>query len=163
MRTIYHNRSRLPDAIERDCAARYVSMDELLGNSDHLILCLPYGKDSHHVIGAEQLQQIKSTATLVNIARGGIVDDVALAAALREGRLAAAGLDVYENEPHVHPDLLACSNVVLSPHIASASIATRRAMVALAVDNLRAALGVGAHAHAPPNAINPEALARRGT
>jgi gluconate 2-dehydrogenase len=154
MRVLYHNRSRLPAAVERSCAAHYVDRDGLLASSDHLMLALPYGKDSHHAIGAAELARMKPTATLVNIARGGIVDDSALAHALADNRLAAAGLDVYENEPEVHPALLACRNIVLAPHIASASVATRRAMVALAVENLTAALG----ADVPPNIINPEAL-----
>ena len=104
---------------------------------------------------------MKPTATLTNIARGGIVDDAALAAALRERRIAAAALDVFEGEPQVHPDLLAVPNVVLTPHIASATAATRRAMFSLAADNLVAALGVGPSAGRPPTPVNPEVLARR--
>ena len=100
---------------------------------------------------------MKPTATLVNIARGGIVDDAALAAALKQGVIAAAGLDVFEGEPEVHPDLLTVPNVVLTPHIASATVATRRAMADLAADNLIAALTGGT----PPTPINPEVLARR--
>jgi len=88
------------------------------------------------MVGAVELARMKPTATLTNIARGGVVDDVALAAALRSGRLAAAGLDVFEGEPRVHADLLACDNAVLTPHIASSTLPTRRAMVALAVQNL---------------------------
>jgi len=95
----------------------------------------------------------------VNIARGGIVDEIALADALANGRLAGAGLDVYEGEPRVRPELLAQHNVVLTPHIGSASLATRRAMVQLAVDNLIAALGVGANAGHPPSALNADAVA----
>ncbi|WP_425545132.1 NAD(P)-dependent oxidoreductase [Dokdonella soli] len=105
---------------------------------------------------------MKASATLINVARGGIVDDAALADALANGRLAAAGLDVYENEPNLPPALLACRNIVLTPHIASASTATRRAMVALAVDNLVAALGAGPLAGRPPNPINADALLARG-
>lgn len=136
MQVVYHNRSRLDAAVEADCRARYVGKDELLKTADHVMLVVPYSKESHHTIGAPELALMKPTATLVNIARGGIVDDVALAAALRAGRIAAAGLDVFEGEPVVHPDLLACSNVVLTPHIASATVTTRRAMAMLAVDNL---------------------------
>ena len=110
--------------------------DVLLANADHVVLVLPYTPDNHHTIGAQELARMKPTATLVNIARGGIVDEAALAAALREGRLAAAGLDVFEGEPAVHPDLLTLPNVVLTPHIASATVATRRAMANLAADNL---------------------------
>jgi gluconate 2-dehydrogenase len=97
---------------------------------------LPYSASSHHAIGAVELAQMKPSATLVNIARGGIVDDAALAAALRAGQLAGAGLDVFEGEPVVHPDLLTLPNVVLTPHIASASRPTRLAMANLAADNL---------------------------
>jgi gluconate 2-dehydrogenase len=104
---------------------------------------------------------MKPSATLTNIARGGIVDDAALADALRAGRIAAAGLDVFEGEPHVHPGLLEVPNVVLTPHIASGSLATRRAMASLAVDNLIAALGCGPHAGRPPTPVNPEVLAAR--
>jgi lactate dehydrogenase-like 2-hydroxyacid dehydrogenase len=104
---------------------------------------------------------MKPTATLINLARGGIVDDAALAAALRDGQIFAAGLDVFEGEPSVHPDLLTVPNVVLTPHIASASEKTRRAMANLAADNLIAALDAGPKAGNPPSVINPEVMARR--
>jgi len=136
MQVIYHNRSRLAPELEAECKARYVSKDELLAQADHLVLVLPYSAESHHAIGAAELARMKPTATLVNIARGGIVDDAALAQALKEGRIAAAGLDVFEGEPAVHTGLLERSNVVLTPHIASATVPTRRAMARLAADNL---------------------------
>lgn len=136
MQVLYHNRSRLTPDIEAQCGARYVSKDDLLRTADHLVLVLPYSQQSHHAIGAPELAVMKRSATLVNIARGGIVDDVALADALRDGRLAAAGLDVFEGEPTVHPALLALQNVVLTPHIASATMPTRKAMAMLAADNL---------------------------
>ncbi len=136
MNVIYHNRSRLDAATEAECKARYVSKEELLKTADHLVLVLPYSAASHHSIGAAELAQMKPTATLVNIARGGIVDDAALAQALRDKRIAAAGLDVFEGEPKVHADLLTVPNVVLTPHIASASVPTRKAMAKLAADNL---------------------------
>lgn len=136
MKVIYHNRSRLDAATEAECKASYVSKDELLKTADHLILVLPYSAESHHAIGAAEIAQMKPTATLVNIARGGIVDDAALARALRDKRIAAAGLDVFEGEPKVHPDLLTVPNVVLTPHIASSSVPTRLAMANLAADNL---------------------------
>ena len=136
MKVIYHNRSRLDAALEAECKATYVSKEELLRTADHLVLVLPYSAESHHTIGAAELAMMKPTATLVNIARGGIVDDAALAAALRDKRIAAAGLDVFEGEPSVHPDLLTVPNVVLTPHIASASLPTRLAMARLAADNL---------------------------
>lgn len=143
MNVIYHNRSRLDAQTEAECRAQYVSKDELLRSADHLVLVLPYSPESHHAIGAAELAAMKPTATLVNIARGGIVDDAALAAALRAGRIAAAGLDVFEGEPRVHPDLLTVPNVVLTPHIASATVGTRRAMADLAADNLIAFLTQG--------------------
>ena len=136
MNVIYHNRSQLAPEVEAECKASYVSKAELLARADHLVLVLPYTPEAHHAIGAAELVQMKPTATLVNIARGGIVDDAALAVALRERRIAAAGLDVFEGEPSVHPDLLTVPNVVLTPHIASATVPTRRAMANLAADNL---------------------------
>lgn len=160
MKVIYHNRSRLPDATEAQCGARYVDKATLLREADHLVIVVPYSPSSHHAIGAAELAQMKRTATLTNIARGGVVDDAALAQALRDGRIAAAGLDVFEGEPRVHPHLLEVPNVVLTPHIASASVATRRAMANLAVDNLIAALGCGPDAGRPPTPVNPEVLKR---
>ena len=136
MKVIYHNRSRLDAATEAACGASYVSKQDLLQQADHLILVLPYSAEAHHAIGAAELAQMKPTATLVNIARGGIVDDAALAVALKHGTIAAAGLDVYEGEPKVHPDLLTVPNVVLTPPIASATMPTRLAMAQLAADNL---------------------------
>ncbi len=157
MKVIYHNRSRLDAAQEAECKASYVSKEELLKSADHLVLVLPYSPTSHHSIGAAELALMKPTATLINIARGGIVDDAALAQALREKRIAAAGLDVFEGEPKVHPDLLTVPNVVLTPHIASASVPTRLAMANLAADNLIAFLRDG-KALTP---LNPAALAAK--
>jgi gluconate 2-dehydrogenase len=161
MQVVYHNRSALPRAIEEECAARYVDKPALLAQSDFLVLALPLSDESRHAIGAAELARMKPTAVLVNIARGGIVDDAALAAALAEGRLAAAALDVFEGEPDVHPALRELDNVILSPHIASATWDTRRAMTAMAVDNVLALFGHGPHAGRPPSLLNPEALAMR--
>jgi len=119
------------------------------------MLVLPYSPAAHHTIGEAELASMKPTATLVNVARGGIVDDKALAHALRDKRIAAAGLDVYEGEPQVHSDLLTVPNVVLTPHIASATIPTRLAMANLAVDNLVAFFAEG-RALTP---LNPSVLA----
>jgi gluconate 2-dehydrogenase len=157
MRVLYHNRSRLPVEQEQPLGARHVDKATLLREADHLVLVLPYSAQSHHIIGAAELAQMKRTATLTNVARGGIVDDAALAAALRDRRIAAAALDVFEGEPAVHPDLLTVPNIVLTPHIASATVATRRRMAELAADNLIAAL-TGA---TPPTPINPQVLAQR--
>ena len=162
MDVIYHNRSPLPASVERECNARYVDKPTLLCDADFLVLALPLTTDSRHAIGAADLAQMKPSAVLVNIARGGIVDDAALAAALANGGLAAAALDVFEGEPQVHPALLTLDNVVLSPHIASASVEARRAMAALAVDNVLACFGHGPHAGQPPGIVNPEVLAQPG-
>ena len=155
MKVIYHNRSRLDAALETECQARFVSKEELLKTADHLVLVLPYSPASHHAIGAAELALMKPTATLVNIARGGIVDDAALAAALRNRTIAAAGLDVFEGEPAVHPDLLTVPNVVLTPHIASATLPTRLAMASLAADNLIAFFT----GKTPPTPLNAAVLA----
>ena len=152
MNVIYHNRSRLSDADEKACGAKYVSKEELLRTADHVVLVLPYSPESHHTIGAKEIALMKPTATLINIARGGIVDDAALAQALKEKKIFAAGLDVFEGEPKVHPELLKLSNVVLAPHIASATEKTRRAMVDLAIENVIAALS----GKKPPSLINTE-------
>ena len=161
MRVLYHNRSRLPVGIERNCRARYVDFDTLLRESDHLVLVVPYSPDTHHVIDSAALAKMKPTATLTNIARGGLVDEPALADALAHGRLASAALDVFEGEPVVNPKLLALRNVVLTPHVGSASLATRRAMATLAIDNLVAALGRGPHAGHPPTPIAGGTTAKR--
>ena len=152
MNVIYYNRSRLAESDEKACGAKYVSKNELLKTADHVVLVLPYTTENHHTIGAKEIALMKPTATLVNIARGGIVDDAALAQALKANKIFAAGLDVFEGEPNVHSDLLKLSNVVLAPHIASATEKTRRAMVDLAVDNLRDALA----GKKPPSLINTE-------
>ena len=155
MKVVYHNRSRLtPEQEAYANHAEYLGRDELLRTADHVILVLPYSAASHHTIGAAELALMKPTATLVNIARGGIVDDAALIAALKAGQIAAAGLDVFENEPALNPGFLELSNVVLTPHIGSASGSTRRAMAHCAADNLIAALS----GQTPPNLLNPEVL-----
>jgi len=155
MSVIYHNRTRLPAGLAG--GARHVAMPELLRESDHLVLVVPYSTAVHHLIDAAALAQMKRTAVLVNIARGGVVDDAALVAALRAGRLAAAGLDVFENEPALHPGLLELENVVMTPHIASSTRATRAAMAKLAISNLRQALAD----QQPASLLNPEVLQNR--
>ena len=152
MQVIYHNRSHLSPELEAQCGARYVSKQELLQTADHVMLVVPYSAESHHTIGAAELALMKPTATLVNIARGGIVDDAALAQALKDRRIAGAGLDVFEGEPALNPALLSVPNVVLTPHIASATIQTRKAMAQLAADNLIAYLTQG-KALTPLNAV----------
>ena len=157
MQVIYHNRSRLDSATEQTLSARYVDKTTLLQSADHIMLVLPYSAEAHHTIGAAELACMKPTATLINLARGGIVDDAALAQALRNRTIAAAGLDVFEGEPRVHPDLLTVPNVVLTPHIASATAGTRQAMADVAVDNLVGFL-VHGQARTP---LNPQVLADR--
>jgi glyoxylate/hydroxypyruvate/2-ketogluconate reductase len=154
MKVVYHNRSRLPADTEAAVGATWVDKATLLAQADHLVLVLPYTPENHHCIGAAEIAQMKPTATLTNIARGGIVDDAALAAALRERRIAAAGLDVFEGEPALNPALLTVPNVVLTPHIASATVATRLAMARLAADNLIAVLGASGQGGQPLTPIN---------
>lgn len=134
MQVIYHNRRPLPDSEAE--GARWVDKEEILRTSDHLMLVVPYSAATHHIVGAPELAIMKPTAVLVNIGRGGLVDDGALARALEQGQIASAGLDVFENEPYVNPALLAAPNAVLTPHIGSATQRTRRAMCDLAIANV---------------------------
>lgn len=152
MQVIYHNRSRLPEDKEAACRARWVDKQTLLREADFLVLLLPYSPESHHIIGAAELALMKPTAHLINVARGGIVDEDALISALRQRRLTGAALDVFEGEPRLNPGLLELDNLVLTPHIGSASRATRMAMAMTAADNLIAALA----GRRPPNLLNPD-------
>jgi len=152
MEVIYYNRTRLSSDIETSYQATYVTKEELLRRADHVMLVMPYVPENHHLIGAKELALMKPTATLINLARGGIVDENALAQALKEHVIFAAGLDVYEGEPNVNPCLLEVSNIVLAPHIGSATKKTRLAMMHLAIDNLMA----GLQDRRPPSLINPE-------
>jgi len=152
MTVIYYNRRQLSPEIEQQYQARYVSKEELLKTADHVVLVMPYSPESHHLIGAKELALMKPTATIVNIARGGIIDEEALIHALKTKSIFAAGLDVYDGEPNFNPQFLELSNVVLTPHIGSASKKTRTAMMNLAIDNLIA----GLKNERPPNLINTE-------
>jgi gluconate 2-dehydrogenase len=134
-----------------------VSKEELLKAADHVMIVVPYSASSHHLVGAADLALMKPTATLINIARGGVVDDAALELVLRERRIAAAGLDVFEGEPVIRPGFLELANVVLTPHIASSTAATRKAMAMVAVENLVEFL-VNRRA---VNPLNPEVLKRQ--
>ena len=149
MNVKYYNRSRLSADLEKECGATYVDRDTLLKESDHIILVMPYTPENHHLFGEKELNMMKPTATLVNIARGGIVDELALAKALKDNKIFAAGIDVFEGEPTVRPELLALKNVVLAPHIASATEKTRRAMIELAIENCLAGLA----GKTPPNLL----------
>ncbi|GAB4512764.1 MAG: D-glycerate dehydrogenase [Sulfuricaulis sp.] len=151
MNVLYHNSRRLSAEVEKSCHAAYVSMDELLSRADILTVHTPYSPATHHLLGTAQFAKMKPGAMLINAARGGVVDDAALIDALKRGSIAAAGLDVFENEPALHPDFLKLGNVVLTPHIASSSEATRRRMAMLAAENLVAALTTGK----PPNLLHP--------
>lgn len=152
MRILYFSRTRKPEA-EKALGARFLPLHELLGESDYVVLCVPLTSETRHLIGARELGLMKKEAILVNVARGPVVDEEALVRALQEGRILGAGLDVFEREPEVHPGLIGLRNVVLTPHIGSATWATRRRMAALAVDNVLAAL----RGQRPPTLVNPEA------
>ncbi len=150
MRCIYYNRARLPEADEKRLNATRVERDELLALSDFVVVMAPYSPATHHLIGAAEIAKMKPTAILVNAARGGVVDDAALAEALRERRIAGAGLDVFEGEPNVNPGYLGLRNVVMTPHIGSASRATRIVMCNTAAANMAAVL----EGRDPPNPVN---------
>jgi glyoxylate/hydroxypyruvate/2-ketogluconate reductase len=150
MRVLYNNRSRLSPEDEKRCDAAYAERDRLLAESDFVVVMAPYSAATHHLIGAAEIAKMKPTAILVNSARGGVVDDAALVQALRDKRIAGAGLDVFEGEPKVHPGYLELRNVVMTPHIGSASRATRLTMCRTAVENLTAVL----EGREPPNPVN---------
>jgi glyoxylate reductase len=156
MRVLYHDAMRAPEALEKSLGLEFVTAEDLLRQSDFITLHVPLLPETRKMIGAEQLRMMKSTAILVNTSRGPVVDEGALAAALERKVIAGAGLDVFEQEPHVHPLLLKLENVVLAPHIASASIDTRRNMSLMAAENALSALD----GKRPPNLLNPEATER---
>lgn len=156
MKVLYHNRRRLDPDEEARLGVVHADLDDLLATADFVVLQVPGTSETHHLIGAAQLARMKRSAVLVNTARGGVVDDVALADALRRGIIAAAGLDVFEGEPDVHPDLLTAPNVVLAPHVGSATLATRHAMVARAAANLLAVLA----GDEPTDRVAPAAISR---
>lgn len=138
MTVLYHNRTASPR--EEELGARLVSLNELLERADFVCLHVPLTVETRHLIGAEQLARMKRTAILVNVARGAVVDEEALVRALEDGRIAGAALDVYEHEPEVHPRLLELENVVLAPHLGSATVGTRERMALMAAADLLAAL-----------------------
>jgi glyoxylate reductase len=150
MRVLYANRHPDPQ-LEGEIGARRVSLEELLSESDFVSLHVPLLPDTRHMIDARALRLMKHSAYLVNTGRGPLVDEGALAEALRKGIIAGAALDVYENEPAVHPQLLKLENVVLTPHIASATVETRSKMATMAVENLIAGLS----GRTPANLVNP--------
>jgi glyoxylate reductase len=154
MPILYHNRRRLAPEIEKKLSASYVSLEELLERSDFVSIHSPYSAETHHLIGERQLKLMKRTAYLINTSRGPLVDEHALVAALRDQLIAGAGLDVFEREPEMEPGLADLPNVVLAPHVGSATVETRVAMTELVVDNVIAVLQGGT----PPTPVNPEAI-----
>ena len=157
MRVLYQDAAAATPAHEAELKATRVDLAALLRESDFVSLHTPLLPETRHLINAESLRAMKKTAYLINAARGPVVDEAALVQALREGWIAGAGLDVFEEEPKVHPGLIGLANVVVTPHIASASHDTRQAMARLAVDNCLAVL----EGKTPPTPVNPEALPRR--
>jgi glyoxylate reductase len=141
MHVLYAGRARLPETVERALGATFVDVDALFEESDFVSLHCPLTPETRKLVSAARLARMKPTAVLVNTARGAVVDEEALADALARGRIAAAGLDVYEDEPRVNAKLLTLDNVVLAPHLGSADVPTREAMASLAVDNVLAVLG----------------------
>jgi glyoxylate reductase len=152
MRIIYHDALRASDVIERELGAQYVDRATLLCEADFLSLHVPLTPETHHLIGARELSLMKPSAFLINTARGKVVDEEALVAALKSRAIAGAGLDVFEHEPALHPELVKLDNVVLLPHVGSATAATRLKMALLAAENLLAAL----EGRRPPSIVNPE-------
>ena len=152
MRVLYHKRNRDLEA-ERSVGAEYRPKAELLREADFVVLSIPLSPETRHLIGAAELALMKPTAFLVNVARGPVVDEAALVEALRTKRIAGAGLDVFEEEPKLHPGLLGLENLALTPHIGSASRATRLRMATRAAENCVAAL----EGHRPPDLVNPGA------
>jgi lactate dehydrogenase-like 2-hydroxyacid dehydrogenase len=153
MRILYYDAVGAPEAVERELGAKFVSAEQLLRESDFVSLHVPLAAHTRHMIGAAQLSMMKPTAILVNTSRGPVVDEAALAEALKKHVIAGAGLDVFEHEPQVHPALLTLDSVVLAPHIASASVDTRRKMSMMAAENAVEAL----EGRRPVNLLNPEA------
>jgi len=152
MRVLYHDDHPIARDLEREINAEYASMERVLRESDFVSLHVPLMPSTRHLIGEAQLRMMKPTAVLINTARGPVVDEAALARALSEKWIFSAGLDVFEREPEINPALLACTNVVLAPHIASATVATRRRMCMMAAENAVAAV----EGRCPPNLLNPE-------
>jgi glyoxylate reductase len=156
MNVIYHNRRRLDEATEREYGLTYTDLDKLLTTADIVSLHMPYTRESHHMINRDAFRKMKKTAFLINTARGSVVDEAALAEALHHGEIAGAGLDVFEEEPKVHPKLLSLQNVVLAPHLGSATLETRTKMAEIAVEN---AINVLQGKH-PVSLVNPDVWPR---
>ncbi len=152
MNILYHSRRRVDMAIERELNARHVDRETLLAESDFISLHFPHTPETHHLIGAREFEMMKPSAFLINTARGKVVDEAALVDALKARRIAGAGLDVFEHEPHPHAEISGFENVVLLPHVGSATSETRLKMASLAAENLVAVL----EGRRPPNVVNAE-------
>ena len=157
MRVLYYDERPAPPEAEQELGVTRADLGRVLAESDFVSIHVPLTETTRHLISTAQLEQMKKTAVLINTSRGPVVDEAALAAALKADKIFAAALDVYEKEPEVHPDLLKAENVILAPHIASASVRTRSQMSEMAVRNLITAIRGGR----PPNLLNPEALNNR--
>jgi glyoxylate reductase len=155
MKVLYHKRNRLTPEEEQTLGVEYVSLEQLLGAADHVILSATYTKETHHLMGAPQFALMKRAAVFVNTSRGPMVDEHALVDALTAGRIRAAGLDVFEEEPAVHPELLRMANVVLTPHIGSAVRDIREEIAMITARNIVTVLQGGR----PPKVYNPEIYA----
>jgi len=153
MKVLYTNPSPRPE-LEKKTGAERVAFDDLLASSDFVSVHVPLNDETYHLLGEREFGLMKESAYLINTSRGPVVDEAALAAALAGGSIAGAGLDVYEDEPEIAPELAGLANVVLAPHLGSATIATRTKMAAMAAENLVAAL----KGERPPNCVNPEVL-----
>jgi lactate dehydrogenase-like 2-hydroxyacid dehydrogenase len=161
MRTVYHNRHRRSMETEKEIAATYLSKEQLLAEADFIVLCMPYTSANHHLIGKAEFGMMKRSSFLINIARGGLIDEAALAKALKNKEIGGAALDVFEREPQIHPELKECSNIILTPHIAGATEITQHGLTMMAADNLIAALGLGPRANHPDGVLNPELLQQK--
>lgn len=157
MRVLYYDNSRVDEQLEKELKATFVDLPTLLKESDFVTLHVPLTKQTHHLIGEKELKMMKKDAYLINTARGPVVDEKALVKALKEGWIKGAALDVFENEPEIEPELLKLDNVVLAPHIASASYATRSKMSVMVAENIIKAL----NGEVPPNLVNPEVLQKK--
>lgn len=157
MRVLYHDELRQPPEVERELGAQFADKETVLREADFVSLHVPLMASTRHLIGEAELALMKPTAILVNTSRGPVINEQALVDALQAGKIGGAGLDVFEFEPKVHPDLMSMDNVLLAPHIASASYATRERMATLAAENCIAGLS----ARVPPNLVNRDVLARK--
>ena len=157
MRVLYHNRHRLEAALETELGATWVEQGTLLHQADFVSLHVPLLAATTHLIGEAELRQMRPTAYLLNASRGPVVDEVALVRALQQGWIAGAALDVFEHEPYVPPELLAMDNVVLLPHLGSASVPVRTRMAVMAAENVLTVL----RGERPPHVVNPEVYTRR--